>query len=66
MSNTEEKYLVVVNHEEQYSLWPSFKAAPPGWRGVFGPDTKELCLQYVTEHWTDMRPKSLREKMQRS
>lgn len=65
MESTAEKYLVVINHEEQYSIWPSFKDVPAGWHGVFGPDAKELCLQYITEQWTDMRPKSLREKMPR-
>jgi MbtH protein len=65
MSSTEEKYLAVINHEEQYAIWPSFKAVPLGWRSVFGPEVKDRCLQYITERWTDMRPKSLREKMMR-
>ena len=56
-------YHVVVNHEEQYSLWPVLKDIPLGWEkvGVSGP--KEDCLNYIKEVWTDMRPLSLRKKM---
>lgn len=59
-----EKFLVLINHEEQYSLWPSYKAIPAGWSKVFGEDIKEMCLEYVEEHWTDMRPLSLRKQME--
>jgi MbtH protein len=52
-------FLVLVNHEGQHSLWPSFADVPAGWDTVFGEDTRAACLAYVEEHWTDMRPKSL-------
>ena len=54
-------YKVVVNSEEQYSIWPADRENPPGWRdvGVSGP--KDACLAHIEEVWTDMRPKSLRE-----
>ncbi|WP_331744485.1 MbtH family protein [Streptomyces mirabilis] len=57
------EFLVLVNDEEQHSLWPTFAEVPAGWRSVFGPDTRARCLEYVEEHWTDMRPRSLREAM---
>lgn len=57
------EFLVLVNDEEQHSLWPTFADVPAGWRSVFGPDTRAHCLEYVEEHWTDMRPRSLREAM---
>ena len=57
----EDLYVVVINHEEQYALWPDFSAVPAGWTVVFGPDKKPPCLEYVKANWTDMRPKSLRE-----
>lgn len=57
-------YKVVVNHEEQYSIWPERKENPLGWReaGKVGP--KSDCLQYIKEVWTDMRPLSLRKNME--
>jgi len=51
---------VLVNHEEQYSLWPAGKVIPAGWRSVFS-GTREECLSHVEEVWTDMRPKSVRD-----
>ncbi len=65
VDDTDDKtiYEVVVNHEEQYSIWPSHKEVPAGWRTVGKTGTKAECLAYVEEVWTDMRPKSLREKM---
>ncbi|OLF19034.1 MbtH family protein [Actinophytocola xanthii] len=54
---------VLVNDEEQHSLWPSFAQVPAGWRSVHGPAGRESCLAYVEEHWTDLRPRSLRERM---
>jgi MbtH protein len=59
----ESSYLVLVNDEEQFSLWPEFADVPAGWRVVHGPDTRDSAVQYVDEHWTDMRPLSLREAM---
>lgn len=58
-----EMHQVLVNDEEQYSLWPADKKIPLGWKHSFGPADKEACLTYVREVWVDMRPKSLREKM---
>ncbi|UGQ12341.1 MbtH family protein [Yinghuangia sp. ASG 101] len=54
-------FTVLVNDEGQHSLWPAVHAAPAGWAVVHGPDTRERCLAYVDDHWTDMRPKSLIE-----
>jgi MbtH protein len=56
-------YLVLVNDEDQHSLWPAFAEVPDGWRVVFGEDTRAACVAYVEEHWTDLRPKSLRAQM---
>ncbi|SMF36054.1 MbtH protein [Tistlia consotensis] len=58
-----EVFVVLINDEEQYSLWPAGKEVPAGWQRVHGPAAKPECLAYVEEHWTDMRPKSLREAM---
>jgi MbtH protein len=58
-------FLVVVNDEDQYSLWPAFADIPPGWRKVFGEAGRAECLAYVEQHWIDMRPRSLREAMDR-
>ena len=57
-------YKVVVNHEEQYSIWPENRENPPGWRdaGKVGP--KAECLAHIKEVWTDMRPLSLRKQME--
>jgi MbtH protein len=52
-------FLVVVNEENQHSLWPSFADVPAGWTTAHGPADREACLEYVEEHWTDMRPASL-------
>jgi MbtH protein len=54
---------VVVNDEEQYSIWFVDREPPPGWREVGKEGTKEECLAYIEEVWTDMRPKSLRQRM---
>jgi len=56
-------YKVVVNHEEQYSIWPAHREIPSGWReaGMQGP--KQVCLEHIDKVWTDMRPLSLRRKM---
>ena len=56
-------YKVVVNHEEQYSVWPADRENPPGWRDAGKSGTKAECLAYIGEVWTDMRPLSLRKKM---
>lgn len=57
-------YKVVVNHEEQYSIWPDYKELPLGWKGVGKSGLKPECLAYIKEVWTDMRPLSLRKKME--
>ncbi|WP_344425992.1 MbtH family protein [Amycolatopsis minnesotensis] len=56
-------FLVLVNDEGQHSLWPSFVAVPAGWTVVKQEDTRQNCLDYVNEHWTDMRPASLVKAM---
>lgn len=58
-------FYVLVNDEDQHSLWPTSATVPAGWRIVFGADTRANCLSYVEDTWTDMRPKSLREAMAR-
>jgi MbtH protein len=59
-------YKVVVNDEDQYSIWPVRQRNPPGWRdvGVSGP--KPICLAHIDEVWVDVRPRSLREAMERA
>jgi uncharacterized protein YbdZ (MbtH family) len=57
-------YKVVVNHEEQYSIWPEYKENPLGWNPVGKEGLKAECLAYIKEVWTDMRPLSLRKKME--
>lgn len=49
---------VLVNAEGEHSLWPDFAAIPDGWRKVHN-GSRDDCLEYVREHWTDMRPKSV-------
>jgi len=56
-------YTVVVNDEEQYSIWPVGREVPAGWAEVGVSGTKAACLEHVNEVWTDMRPKSLRLRM---
>jgi MbtH protein len=56
-------YKVVINHEEQYSIWPARRENPSGWRDAGKTGTKAECLAYVGEVWTDMRPLSLRQKL---
>jgi len=58
------KYKVVVNHEEQYSIWVADRPNPPGWRDAARSGSKSECLAYIREVWTDMRPLSLRKKME--
>lgn len=57
-------YKVVVNHEEQYSIWPEYRENPLGWNEVGKVGPKAECLAYIKEVWTDMRPLSLRKKME--
>jgi MbtH protein len=66
MPNTEVDtlYKVVVNHEEQYSIWEADRENPLGWSDAGKTGTKEECLAYIKEVWTDMRPLSLRRQME--
>lgn len=57
-------YAVVVNHEEQYSIWPADREVPLGWNDTGFHGTKQECLEHIEEIWTDMRPLSLRKKME--
>ena len=57
-------YRVVVNHEEQYSIWPADMDIPNGWKDAGKSGLKAECLDYVKEVWTDMRPLSLRKRME--
>lgn len=57
-------YKVVVNHEEQYSIWPADRENPLGWQDAGKSGSKAECLAYIAEVWTDMRPASLRKKME--
>lgn len=64
MASTDEDerdYVVVLNEEEQYSIWLADRPLPNGWRKVGDPGKKPACLKYIAEVWTDMRPKSLRD-----
>jgi MbtH protein len=68
MSSADERedtttYVVVMNHEEQYSIWPAYKDVPAGWQTAGKQGSKAECLQYIGEVWTDMRPLSLRKAM---
>jgi len=56
-------YRAVMNHEEQYSIWPVDRELPLGWRDAGKSGTKQECLDYIGEVWTDMRPLSLRKQM---
>jgi len=56
-------YKVVLNHEEQYSIWPAERENAPGWRDAGQTGTKAECLAYIERVWTDMRPLSLRRRM---
>jgi MbtH protein len=62
--NDDASFVVLINDERQYSLWPEPVGVPEGWRVVFGADSREACLEYVEREWTDMRPRSLVEAME--
>jgi MbtH protein len=68
MSNRDQQgealFEVVVNHEEQYSVWPADKPVPLGWRTVGKRGGRESCLAFIKETWVDMRPLSLRTQME--
>ena len=56
-------YKVVMNHEEQYSIWPADRELPAGWKEAGKSGLKAECLSYIQEVWTDMRPRSVREAL---
>jgi MbtH protein len=63
--SSEAQFEVVVNHEEQYSIWAAGRELPLGWKTVGKSGSKDECLAYIKEVWTDMRPLSLRQHMQK-
>lgn len=63
---SEAVFVVVVNHEDQYSIWPADKALPLGWQPAGRQGTRSECLEFVKAAWTDMRPRSLRLDMERA
>ncbi|ABX04749.1 MAG TPA: MbtH family protein [Herpetosiphon sp.] len=56
-------YNVVINHEEQYSIWPAERENPLGWSNVGVSGNKQTCLDHIKAVWTDMRPLSLRQAL---
>jgi len=65
MSDAADTYFVVINHEEQYSIWSATRALPAGWTAVGEARDRSECLAYIDEVWTDMRPKSVRDHLAR-
>ena len=59
--DNEASYIVLINDECQYSLWPESNEIPSGWTQSFGPALREACLSFVDGNWKDMRPRSLQE-----
>jgi len=58
--NVNGTYVVLINEEGQYSLWPSFLDIPSGWVAVYGEESRQLCLGYINSRWVDMRPNSVK------
>jgi MbtH protein len=56
-------FFVLINDEEQHSLWPAFAEIPAGWQMVYGEADRAACLEYIEQNWADIRPKSLRERL---
>jgi uncharacterized protein YbdZ (MbtH family) len=56
-------FYVLINDEEQHSLWPAFADVPAGWRVVYGEADRAACLDYIEQNWPDIRPKSLRDRL---
>jgi MbtH protein len=61
----DQRYIVVMNHEEQYSIWPSGKAIPLGWTSIKFEGAKEDCLQHIEQVWTNMLPRSVRLQLEK-
>ncbi len=59
-------YHVLINDEGQHSLWPAFIEVPAGWTIVHDSGSRAACLEFIKQNWTDMRPKSLIERMKNS
>ncbi len=66
MSDDNTTYSVVINHEEQYSIWPSDREIPQGWKSVADNKSKDDALNFIEEAWTDMTPASMREQLQKT
>jgi MbtH protein len=60
---SDEHYRVVVNDEEQYSIWPHHRASAPGWHDAGFDGTRDACLAHIEAVWTDIRPRSVRERV---
>ena len=58
------QFLVLINDEGQYSLWPVFVDVPDGWTRVYGEESRQNCLEFIETNWTDMRPRSLVRAME--
>lgn len=54
--DTQGEFLVLKNAQGEYSLWPTFKLQPLGWSNVYGPSSREACLEYVTQYWQSIQP----------
>lgn len=63
MTEPNDEWLVVVNHEEQFSIWPCTRPLPSGWREEGTRGSRETCLAHIEKGWTDLRPASLRRAM---
>jgi MbtH protein len=63
-SQTSKRYLVVVNDEEQFSVWPAEQPLPAGWTGDGFEGSRERCLEHIDQVWTDLRPRSVRQYAQ--
>jgi MbtH protein len=62
--NEQAEYLVLVNEEGQYSLWPAYLDVPLGWKATGPKGERKVCLEWIDQNWTDMRPLSLRRQME--
>ena len=60
----ENTFRVLVNGEQQHSLWPDFAEVPAGWETAHGPADRAACVAWIEQHWTDLRPKCLRDAME--
>ncbi|MGW3949486.1 MbtH family protein [Streptomyces sp. NPDC004752] len=65
MTEADDLYTIVRNHEQQYAVWPAGREIPAGWEPVGAPAARPACLDRIDELWTDMRPASLRALMDR-